>query len=436
MNTIEQYGDAKTIRAFITRNFADLEYGFTDDVMTYIKKYAFAGVTDLKTLSLPSITEIPSACFMKAEVADTFDLPWDKITAIGVGAFAYSNAIKDSTLNLPEVTDIGNAAFYQASGFTSLIADKWDTTGFDLYAVNIPSGGIFEGSSIQSISAPLMKDDVYFGPSTFKDCTSLASVDLPLFDGGTENMFYGCTALTEIELPALSAIKGDYMMYRCTSLQKMTMPEVTAISGSYAFNGCTALKEVSLPKLTEITGSSAFNACSTMTSISLPLVTEIGNSCFYGCSKMTSYDLPKLESTGSNAFYNNSSLTSVSFPKLETVGNSCFNYCRYLVTVNLPSAKTMGSSVFTNDSRLKTVTLGGDISAFPSLCFSRCSNLVALVLPGLTSVPTKASNTFNYATKINNGTGIIYVPDSLVDSFKADSSWSSYTIQGTSTYTG
>ena len=95
---------------------------------------------------------------------------------------------------------------------------------------------------------------------------------------------------------------------------------------------------------------------------------------------------------------------------------------------------TIGANTFAYCSSLKKVTLGGAITAFGNYVFRSCAALETLILSGVTAVPTITSNTFTGATKILNGTGIIYVPDALVSNFEADTTWGQYTIKGTSEY--
>lgn len=59
-----------------------------------------------------------------------------------------------------------------------------------------------------------------------------------------------------------------------------------------------------------------------------------------------------------------------------------------------------------------------------------CSKLTALVLRNPSQVVTLVSGSnFLASTPIKSGTGYIYVPSALVDSYKAATNWSTYAAQ-------
>ena len=129
---------------------------------------------------------------------------------------------------------------------------------------------------------------------------------------------------------------------------------------------------------------------------------------------VTEYTNDRVTTVGTYAFYNCSSLTSASFPLVMSIGSSAFYNCSKLTTVELPKATSIGSYVFQN-----------------------CKSLKALVIRTPSSVCTL--NGFALAsTSIASGTGYIYVPDDLVDSYKAATNWSTYAdqIKPLSEYTG
>ena len=195
-NTIETYGDSAVMAAFLTRSFSSVGYAFEDDVITTLKNYAFAGIKDLQRISLPSLTMISACAFYQTEVSGTVTLPWNKITLISSAAFYEGNALKDSSLTLPALTQLGTRAFAGQTGLTSFSAPVLE----QLTSESTPfSGfvGVFEGSSIQTFSAPIFRD-TNFSRQMFKNCTNLTSVSMPNQTSVAESMFEGCTSLTAI----------------------------------------------------------------------------------------------------------------------------------------------------------------------------------------------------------------------------------------------
>jgi len=123
---------------------------------------------------------------------------------------------------------------------------------------------------------------------------------------------------------------------------------------------------------------------------------------------------------GDYAFYHCTSLTSAIFPSVTSIRLNAFGGCPNLLSVDLPSATRIGASVFYGCTALKTLVLRKS----DSIC--TLSN----------------TNTFT-STPIKSGTGYIYVPASLIETYKTADRWSTfaaqfraledYTVDGTTT---
>ena len=150
---------------------------------------------------------------------------------------------------------------------------------------------------------------------------------------------------------------------------------VTSIS-NYAFKCCNTITSVNFQVCTNI-GSYAFESCAKLATANFPACKNISWSAFGLCSKLTTVSFPVCQSIGRNAFYSCSSLTTVSFPACIDISRSAFYYCTSLNTIYL-----MASSVCT---------------LAESYVFSR--------------------------TGITSGKGSIYVPSSLVASYKTATNW-------------
>jgi hypothetical protein len=175
------------------------------------------------------------------------------------------------------------------------------------------------------------------------------------------------------------------------------------IIGSGAFHGCQSLTTVDLPNATKAYNL-AFAACNALTDVNLPLLTGISDQMFRNCKGLKTISLPGLTgSTGYLGFGDNPLLESVNVPLATEVGTYSFQGCTALKQIDLPSVKKICS--------------GG----------LQCHNLVTIVLRynGVCTL----ENTNAIGNKILNGTGYIYVPTALIDSYKADSVWSTYANQ-------
>ena len=110
-------------------------------------------------------------------------------------------------------------------------------------------------------------------------------------------------------------------------------------------------------------------------------------------------------SIGIYAFYNCTALTTADFQAVKSIGNYAFSSCAKLTTVNFPVATSIGDSAFNG-----------------------CTALTTLILRSGTMATLSSTNAFNN-TPIASGTGYIYVPAALVDSYKAANKWSTYANQ-------
>ena len=147
-----------------------------------------------------------------------------------------------------------------------------------------------------------------------------------------------------------------------------------------------SLYDVKLSSLT-IIGSYAFQKCSSLTSISFPNVTIIGHHAFSECS----------------------SLTSISFPNVTDIDGAAFQDCSSLVSASFPKVSVL------KDYQYSVLTWGA---------FVGCSNLTTIYIGTNTSTVCTLSSTraFKSCDALTN----IYVPASLVDSYKSATNWSSY----------
>ena len=209
---------------------------------------------------------------------------------------------------------------------------------------------------------------------------------------------------------------------------------------SYAFFQYGDLQEINLPNAISIY-TWAFNMCPSLTSVSLPKVTTINDGFDSAVSNKIKYAyLPKYSfynfpigtymesltlgtSICSNIIYR-TNLKYVYFPNATSIVASCFYSTRYLSGISFPNVTTIGSYAFYNCSSLTSVSFP-KVSTIYNSAFYGCSNLSKIVLNNSTLCSLKDNYTF-YGTKIHSKTGGIYVPSSLVNTYKQAAYWSQY----------
>lgn len=177
--------------------------------------------------------------------------------------------------------------------------------------------------------------------------------------------------------------------------------------------------------ITEL-GSGAFYLCGKLTNVNLPAVTKIGDMCFNGCSELISVNLPLVNNKIYMTFDGCSALTSISLPFAPSVGYLGFRGCSSLTTVNMPVATKIETWGFQYCSSLSILDMPA-VNSIAGMALENCTSLDKLVLRN-NAVCSLDSSAFNN-TPIAAGSGYIFVPASLVGSYKTATNWSAYANQ-------
>lgn len=186
--------------------------------------------------------------------------------------------------------------------------------------------GIFEGSSLSAVSVPqtmrVVGDRAFYnsynlnnvtfgrgivtiGNEAFKDCASLAAVEL---DGSGEGVsqleeigneaFSGCSSLGSLTLPNSVRSLGNFCFYNCRRLSAVELDadgssQLTTI-GHGLFYGCEGLTQLALPAKVRLSGYSGANSPDNDVHL-----------LFYGCDQLRDLVLPEFDRVGQTFRYDN-----------------------------------------------------------------------------------------------------------------------------------
>lgn len=127
--------------------------------------------------------------------------------------------------------------------------------------------------------------------------------------------------------------------------------------------------------------------------------------------------------------------------KVATIGSFIFYNCSNLKNVVAPSATILGQEVIAHCPSITLVDFGA-LTYINYNSIHTCELLTAVILRGSTVPNLTNSNIFG-KTPIASGTGYIYVPKALIESYKTATNWSifadvfraleDYTVDGTIT---
>lgn len=118
---------------------------------------------------------------------------------------------------------------------------------------------------------------------------------------------------------------------------------------------------------------------------------------------------------------------TIRLPEVTGTANYALANCTSLENVYLPKATSLTQYSFQNCTKLKKLDFPL-VRSISNDVFSGCSKLDTLILRSSTMCTLSNVDAFTN-TPIAKGTGFVYVPDELVDSYKAATNWSTYAAQ-------
>lgn len=382
-------------------------------------------ITDNKFYS-----DIASAIRSKNGTANTY-LPEEMASAImsisGGGGITPTGTITISTNGMHNVYNYASASVsvpvgvFPSGTFNITSNNIYDITNYQSVSVSVPTGitptGTITLSSNSTFNVTNYASAIVSVPEHPYALRYTDNTDFTSFTDNTiTSIPYGAFALTlnlsSVYFPACTYI-GSYAFAYCYKLNTVSFPLVKTIS-NYAFQYCSSylsgasLTSAAFPSLTGTLGAYAFRGCQYIVGVDLPNVTSLGTQAFSGCSRIKSVNLSNLTVAGAGAFSYLTTCTDYSLPKLVSVYSSAFYSNWALTTLTLPSCNR--------------------ISAY---AFRYCSNLMSLYLTGST-IPALTSTAFAnmpFSVSVNNVFGSIYVPSSLLASYKAATNWATYSAR-------
>lgn len=157
-------------------------------------------------------------------------------------------------------------------------------------------------------------------------------------------------------------------------------------------------------------------------------VTTVGAYAFCKCNKLASVSCPNVITIKDDAFDVCYGLTSANFPNVETIGRNAFYSCTNLASVSCPNVRTIGVNAFSSCPKIQSISLL-KCESIDSAAFAGCSSLTALILGTTEKVCTATVDSVLRNTPIAKNAGYIYVPSSLIESYKTATNWTTYATQ-------
>lgn len=237
------------------------------DGCIYITKYN--GVAE--ELEVPAVIDGVNVCGISGH-AFAENIYLKKVilpdTILYIDGTAFENAQKlEEVVCSANLTIVGDNAFRGCSALKSFVCKGGGESSLRFIGVDVFEGCI----SLQHVE---IQTDVYkrfeFGVRCFKECTALETITV---NGARleqvdlkEEVFYGCTGITEIPFSEKIVNMGRYAFANCSNLTHIELPNVVGVDRG-AFENCTSLTSFHVPATAAYVGDYAFQNCTSLSTL-------------------------------------------------------------------------------------------------------------------------------------------------------------------------
>jgi len=353
----------------------------------------------------------------------TFDIPstvtylGESYDVVALGEMAFYRAAL-SGLTIPSsVTEIRQGCFRDATGLATIHIpatvthiDVWALAANGLASIEVDEGNpnygavdgiLYSKDTATLVQCPRGKSGAialpqatrHIAPCAFFDCKRVTGVALP--DGLASIdywAFMGAIRLNNIVIPATATYLGDNLFAGCTALTDLTLEAgnthyymdgtlIYTAGGDTLVSAHKSTDSVFLPGTVRVVSGFGFNT--NVRYVRVPEgATTIGSNAF-AYSSLRSIDLPsRMERIGAYAFDYCTALTRVGMPdSLDTMGRGCFELCSRLTTISIPDGlRTIPHEAFMYCTSLADIDWGCDVETIDSYAFGNCA-ITGLHLP-------------------------------------------------------
>lgn len=288
----------------------------------------------------------------------------------------------------------------------------------------------------RSVTEIKLSDATHIGNHAFNGCSNLTTVECPNVITIGDEAFGGCSNLASINFPKLKTL--GYRSIASTKLEELILPDgIEKINRG--FETCSPLKRVVIPESVTTVGEGCWKNSQAKTvgpigsgcDFEFGWKTKLPSGCFDGL-KSESIILPEgIEEIGAYCF-RGSLCSEINLPStLRKMDCAVFADLGKITEITIPENITMKSHTGDFCIRcysLKKFTLLAPGVGIHTRAFENCNALETVILASDTQVSLAQTGSFKN-TPIANGTGYIYVPSALVDSYKSATNWSTFASQ-------
>ena len=277
-------------------------------------------------------------------------------------------------------------------------ADLIDLIERDITSINIPSG------------------TTRIGKSAFSGCTGLTSITIPSSVTTIgEEVFYGCGGLTSVTIPNSVTSIGSSAFGFCTNLNSITIPNSVTSIGSWAFRSTTGIVSfICLP-----TTPPSFEGYSNQfMGTTYPIYVPSASVATYKAASGWSSYASRIYGLADIATVDNTTVTNAD------LGNTDGTILTDTQMLKLPSGTSISfaEGVTTTQGEITGYTSVTLPSTFTNIGYQYGIGSSVTTLTCWATTPPSAERSHLGGSNLAH----IYVPASAVDTYKANSTWSSF----------
>ncbi len=209
--------------------------------------------------------------------------------------------------------------------------------------------------------------------------------------------FWGCSGLTNIEIPNSVTSIGDYAFYGCSSLTSIEMPNSVTSIGREAFWGCSGLTSIEIPNSVTSIGYEAFWGCSNLKIVindsNLNITkgsTDFGYIAYYADRVLSGDYVDGFIFDGEDGDYiltdylgneTNLVLPDNYMEQSYHIGYAAFRGCSGLTSIEMPNSVTsIGYAAFRGCSGLTSIEIPNSVTSIGDYAFYECSGLKSMTI--------------------------------------------------------
>lgn len=357
--------------------FAELtnaNYVNIPNTVTSIDKYAFAACSSLSDVQLPAcLVSLGEGVFSACISLEEIGLPAG-ITVIPDRAFSECLQLKIVNAR-SNITQVGYGAFYCCMKLESIA-----------FMPTVQSVGDFAFTMCTALQSIDLSACGSIGIEGFFSCTGLKEVSFSDHLSSMGIRAFSQSGLTGLVVPGSLAVVPECAFELCGDLASVRFEGMNHVIETDAFYGCTALTDLDLTGVVQI-GQRAFMACGLNDVHIAQSVAAVGDGAFADCSSLNRFTSDSLIYFADNGIlFKGGQL--VQFPAAKHIGGYsvpahvtsiapyAFYGCEKLVEIGIGNrVESIGEAAFAMCSGLRYVVVGARVGSLPKAAFGECVNL-------------------------------------------------------------